>query len=127
VPATNAWLFDILAPMRAVPPGDVLEDDASGKFAVLRALLRQWAPSHRVLVFSFSTKMLNLAQRLVASMRMSFCRIDGSVTAANRAREVAEFNKGLKEVFLISTKAGGTGLNLTAADRVGSPSCSRRV
>lgn len=49
---------------------------------------------------------------------MSYCYLDGSMTSSERMKMVNEFNDGNKNIFLISLKAGGTGLNLTSADIV---------
>jgi hypothetical protein len=55
---------------------------------------------------------------VLSAAGLSFVRLDGSTTAANRARAVEAFQSGAVDVFLLSLKAGGFGLNLTAADYV---------
>lgn len=77
---------------------------------------------HQVLVFSQFTSMLAiLSQRLGAVLRASGCtceQLDGSCSKKKRAELVARFQEGRTQVLLISLKAGGVGLNLTAADVV---------
>jgi superfamily II DNA or RNA helicase len=71
---------------------------------------------HRVLVFSQFARMLGLISRQLKSQSIDFCYLDGSTK--DRQGEVDRFQKGAAPVFLISLKAGGFGLNLTAADTV---------
>jgi SNF2 family DNA or RNA helicase len=59
-----------------------------------------------------------LVQALLKSKGIEYCYLDGSVPAKERKKEVDAFQNGEKRVFLISLKAGGFGLNLTAADYV---------
>jgi superfamily II DNA or RNA helicase len=72
---------------------------------------------HRVLVFSQFVSFLEiLRQALQPKVRLAY--LDGSTPAAARRKEVKAFQDGERDVFLISLKAGGTGINLTAADYV---------
>jgi SNF2 family DNA or RNA helicase len=72
---------------------------------------------HRVLVFSQFVEMLQLLKENLEAQSVEYSYLDGST--ADRQRVVDEFqNKGTIPVFLISLKAGGVGLNLTAADTV---------
>ncbi|MCA2976852.1 MAG: DEAD/DEAH box helicase [Myxococcaceae bacterium] len=74
---------------------------------------------HKVLVFSQFTKHLSLVQRALRAERVTFSYLDGQVAPAERQRRVEAFQTGRGgDVFLISLKAGGTGLTLTAADYV---------
>ena len=73
---------------------------------------------HRVLVFSQFTSMLGLLARRLDAERLGFQTLTGATSKEERARLVAEFQAGKAPVFLISLKAGGVGLNLTAADTV---------
>lgn len=74
---------------------------------------------HKMLVFSQFTEMLALIRKELDGMGIQYCYLDGSTPAADRKKQVEFFqnNKEIK-VFLISLKAGGVGLNLTAADYV---------
>ncbi len=74
---------------------------------------------HRVLVFSQFTKVLDLVQAALEARGVKHGRLDGTVAQAERARRVAAFQAGEGgDVFLVSLRAGGTGLTLTAADTV---------
>lgn len=72
----------------------------------------------RLLVFSQFTKMLELIRRELGWREVPFFYLDGSTPAAERVELCQRFNDGERDVFLISLKAGGTGLNLTGADTV---------
>ncbi len=72
---------------------------------------------HRVLVFSQFTSMLAILRRELEQRQVSYCYLDGATQ--ERMKVVHEFNTNRKiPIFLISLKAGGTGLNLTGADIV---------
>lgn len=73
---------------------------------------------HKVLVFSQFVKHLNILRDELDSMGVSYQYLDGSTSVKNRQLAVEAFQAGDGDVFLISLKAGGTGLNLTAADYV---------
>jgi superfamily II DNA or RNA helicase len=91
----------------------------SAKLLQLQELLREAvAGGHRILLFSQFTEMLQLIRRLLEGERYNYLYLDGSVKAAERLQLVNAFNSGTAEIFLISLKAGGTGLNLTGADIV---------
>jgi SNF2 family DNA or RNA helicase len=70
------------------------------------------------LVFSQFTSFLDLAEPALTAAGLSIVRLDGTTPAAKRADLVARFQAGEGDLFLISLKAGGVGLNLTAADVV---------
>ncbi len=73
---------------------------------------------HQILLFSQFTSMLDRLREGLDKIGISHYTIQGSTTKEQRARLVKDFNNGGASVFLISLKAGGTGLNLTAADVV---------
>ena len=73
---------------------------------------------HRALVFSQFTDYLAIVRRAVEAQGWTHCYLDGQTPASERARLVEEFQRGEGDFFLISLKAGGTGLNLTAANYV---------
>ena len=73
---------------------------------------------HRMLVFSQFTSMLDLLAADLKKEAIPFFTITGATPKQERLRLVNEFNAGDTPVFLISLKAGGTGLNLTGADVV---------
>lgn len=73
---------------------------------------------HRMLLFSQFTTMLELLQKSLDQLGISYYVITGSTTKERRLQLVKQFNEGNVPVFLISLKAGGVGLNLTGADMV---------
>ena len=73
---------------------------------------------HRCLLFSQFTRMLGILQKSLKKAGVSFFYLDGATGADERIDRVNRFNNGEADVFLISLKAGGTGLNLTGADIV---------
>ncbi len=72
----------------------------------------------RLLIFSQFTKMLEIIGRELAVSGLPFFYLDGQTAAPERVELCNRFNEGERDVFLISLKAGGTGLNLTGADTV---------
>ncbi len=73
---------------------------------------------HRCLVFSQFVGHLTLIRKYLDSNKISYQYLDGSTSVKKRKQAVDEFQAGAGELFLISLKAGGSGLNLTAADYV---------
>lgn len=91
----------------------------SGKLELLMEILQEAMDGgHRILVFSQFTSMLSLIKLKLDHAAISYHYLDGSTSSEDRMRLVHSFNAGEKKVFLISLKAGGTGLNLTGADVV---------
>lgn len=76
------------------------------------------ANGHQILLFSQFTSMLDILRNRLEGIGLSTFTLQGSTPKEQRARLVKDFNAGGAQVFLISLKAGGTGLNLTAADVV---------
>ncbi|KAK9285539.1 hypothetical protein L1049_024734 [Liquidambar formosana] len=90
-----------------------------GKFHLLDRLLAQlFARKHKVLIFSQWTKILDIMDYYFSEKGFEVCRIDGNVRLAERKRQIQEFNEENSNcrIFLLSTRAGGLGINLTAAD-----------
>ena len=73
---------------------------------------------HRMLLFSQFTSMLDIIEKRLKAGKVEYFRIDGSTKPSGRLDLVNTFNAGSMPIFLISLKAGGTGLNLTGADVV---------
>ena len=91
--------------------------EPSGKLLMLEELLNEAIDGgHRVLIFSQFASMLRILRDTLAGLEISQCYLDGQTK--DRAAEVDRFESGAAPVFLISLKAGGTGLNLTSADTV---------
>lgn len=96
------------------------EASASSKLEAFRELLAEAIDDgHRVLVFSQFTSLLGLLRDEMDRQEITFCYLDGSTPQKQRQAEVDRYNNSPDiPVFLISLKAGGTGLNLTGADTV---------
>ena len=91
----------------------------SGKLDLLMELISEAiANDHRILVFSQFTSMLRIIEDELKDMNVSYFCLEGSTPTEERNDYVKRFNNGEGEVFLISLKAGGTGLNLVGADTV---------
>ena len=116
-------ILAILTRLRQVAcdPSLFLEDydGGSGKLDMLEEVVSDAiAAGHRMLIFSQFTTMLSHIGDRLAKLRVPYLYLDGSTPSLERLRLVKEFNGGRGSVFLISLKAGGTGLNLTGADMV---------
>jgi SNF2 family DNA or RNA helicase len=72
----------------------------------------------KALVFSQFVQLLGLAKEMLKEKGFSVCVLDGTMSTAQRQKEVDYFQDGKADVFLISLKSGGTGLNLTKANYV---------
>merc|ERR1711892_226544 len=94
---------------------------ACGKLTLMSKMLRQLkAQGHRVLIFSQMTKMLDLLEDFLDGIGYKYERIDGGITGTLRQASIDRFNKPNSEsfVFLLSTRAGGLGINLATGDTV---------
>jgi DNA excision repair protein ERCC-6-like 2 len=91
-----------------------------GKWKVLKKLLRFWHTNgDKVLVFSHSVRLLKMLKVLFTLTHYNISYLDGSMSLDERANAVQEFNSDPAQfVFLISTRAGGVGLNITSANKV---------
>ncbi|KAF2854405.1 hypothetical protein T440DRAFT_465374 [Plenodomus tracheiphilus IPT5] len=92
----------------------------SGKLAQLDALLKELkAGDHRVLLYFQMTRMIDLMEEYLTYRNYKYCRLDGSTKLEDRRDTVADFQSDRSIfVFLLSTRAGGLGINLTSADTV---------
>ncbi len=104
--------------LRLDMPGFSTSSLASGKFEAFKDMIYDIiAEGHKVLVFSQFVQMLHIIKAWLEMNKIPFCYLDG--TSKNRMEEVDRFNNSPDiPIFLISLKAGGTGLNLTSADYV---------
>ncbi|KAI5644843.1 DNA-binding domain-containing protein [Phthorimaea operculella] len=102
-----------------VPDKNQLVSDA-GKLTVLDSLLKRLKErGHRVLIYSQMTKMIDLLEEYMWHRKHKYMRLDGSSKISARRDMVADFQARADIfVFLLSTRAGGLGINLTAADTV---------
>nr|XP_019935975.1 PREDICTED: chromodomain-helicase-DNA-binding protein 1-like [Paralichthys olivaceus] len=113
----HPYLFDGLEP----EPFEMGEHliKASGKLCLLDSMLTYLHKGgHRILLFSQMTRMLDILQDYLEYRGYSYERLDGSVRGEERNLAVKNFSSNEIFIFLLSTKAGGVGLNLTAADTV---------
>lgn len=95
--------------------------DKSGKMQVVKALLELWKRTgHKTLLFAQHRIMLDILQRFIESLSgFNYRRMDGNTPVRVRQTVVDEFNNNPDiHVFLLTTKVGGLGVNLTGADRV---------
>ena len=102
-------------------PSTFLENyqGGSGKLELLMELIPEAiANDHRILVFSQFTSMLRLIENELKDLEIPYFYLEGATPTQDRSDYVKRFNNGEGKVFLISLKAGGTGLNLTGADTV---------
>ncbi|KAE8355080.1 SNF2 family N-terminal domain-containing protein [Aspergillus coremiiformis] len=93
----------------------------SGKMQVVKSLLELWKETgHKTLLFTQHRIMLDILQKFVESLSgFNYRRMDGTTPIAHRQSMVDEFNNNPDlHVFLLTTKVGGLGVNLTGADRV---------
>lgn len=102
-------------------PGVFIEDykGGSGKLDFLEEIVAEAVSGgHRILIFSQFTTMLAEIRKRLENINIDIMYLDGKTPMIDRGELVKDFNKGQGDVFLISLKAGGTGLNLTSADMV---------
>ncbi|XP_063814673.1 DNA excision repair protein ERCC-6 isoform X2 [Pseudophryne corroboree] len=92
----------------------------SGKLVVVEALLKIWhRQGHRVLLFTQSRQMLQILEVFLMSMGYPYVKMDGTTTVASRQPLIARYNQDTSIfVFLLTTRVGGLGVNLTGANRV---------
>jgi SNF2 family DNA or RNA helicase len=99
-----------------VAPETAIESSKLATFLDIAAELKD--NGHRALVFSQFVSHLRIVRQALDKAGFSYRYLDGSTSAILRAAEVRGFQSGIGDFFLISLKAGGLGLNLTAADFV---------
>jgi SNF2 family DNA or RNA helicase len=90
----------------------------SGKFELLdRMLPKLKAAGHRVLMFSQMTQLMTILEQFFALRGLSYLRLDGGTTSEDREKRMYQFNDPDSPyfIFLLSTRAGGLGLNLATA------------
>ncbi|KNC46418.1 SNF2 family DNA-dependent ATPase [Thecamonas trahens ATCC 50062] len=115
----HPYLFEGAEP-EPFEEGEHLVENAA-KLTLLDKLLQALKPrGHRVLVFSQSARVLDILQDYLNMRKFSYERLDGSVRAEERYQALRAFCSDTSNtfVFLLSTRAGGVGLNLTQADTV---------
>ncbi len=116
----HPYLFDGVEDRSLDPFGDHVIKNC-GKFTLLDRLLpRLQQNGHRVLIFSQMTRVLDILEDYCTMRQYKFCRIDGSTDGEWRDEQIADYNSegSDKFIFLLSTRAGGLGINLASADTV---------
>uniref|UniRef100_A0AAR2LIV2 DNA helicase n=1 Tax=Pygocentrus nattereri TaxID=42514 RepID=A0AAR2LIV2_PYGNA len=121
----HPYLFPVAAMEAPKMPNGMYDGSAltkaSGKLLLLHKMLRKLKEGgHRVLIFSQMTKMLDLLEDFLENEGYKYERIDGGITGAMRQEAIDRFNApgAVQFVFLLSTRAGGLGINLATADTV---------
>ncbi|XP_078020464.1 chromodomain-helicase-DNA-binding protein 3 isoform X2 [Epinephelus lanceolatus] len=121
----HPYLFPVASMEAQKTPNGAYEGSAltkaSGKLMLLQKMLRKLKEQgHRVLVFSQMTKMLDLLEDFLDHEGYKYERIDGGITGALRQEAIDRFNApgACQFCFLLSTRAGGLGINLATADTV---------
>ena len=106
---------------RSLPPlGEHLVENC-GKMVLLdKLLMRLQTLGHRVLLFTQMTRVLDILEDYMVMREFKYCRIDGSTDYDKREESINSFNAPYSEkfIFLLSTRAGGLGINLQTADVV---------
>jgi DNA repair and recombination protein RAD54B len=100
--------------------GEDSYEEQGSKLGVVAQMLNAMRPRERIVLASYSTKVLDLLGGLCDQAGHFYCRLDGATPIAHRQSIVDSFNKGCgkETVMLLSAKAGGTGLNLVGASRM---------
>ncbi|XP_064961860.1 CHD3-type chromatin-remodeling factor PICKLE-like [Musa acuminata AAA Group] len=120
----HAYMLEGVEP--ATEPTDSVEGlrqllDASGKMQLLdKMMVKLKEQGHRVLIYSQFQHMLDLLEDYLSYKKWTYERIDGKVSGAERQIRIDRFNakNSTKFCFLLSTRAGGLGINLATADTV---------
>lgn len=118
--AGHPYLFDGIEDRTLPPLGEHLVENC-GKMVLLdKLLLRLKERGHRVLVFTQMTRILDILEDYMHMRGFQYCRIDGNTSYEDREERIDAYNKPDSEkfVFLLSTRAGGLGINLQTADVV---------
>lgn len=121
----HPYLFPVAAQEAPLSPNGAYEPNAltkaSGKLVIMQKMLRKLKnDGNRVLIFSQMTKMLDILEDFLEGEKYKYERIDGGITGSLRQEAIDRFNApGAQQFcFLLSTRAGGLGINLATADTV---------
>ncbi|KAJ2911902.1 hypothetical protein MD484_g8516, partial [Candolleomyces efflorescens] len=122
--ARNRALAEIAFPNGNIPKYGVamMKPEYCGKLATTEVLLKQWKKAdtkNKVLIFTKSVKLLEMLEFHLSTKDFKFLKLDGSTKQSDRMPMIDRFHNDTSVyIFLISTLAGGTGLNLTGANKV---------
>ncbi|XP_041032112.1 DNA excision repair protein ERCC-6 isoform X1 [Carcharodon carcharias] len=112
--------------LKGVPDEQLTEEEhfgywkRSGKMIVVDALLKLWyKQGHRVLLFSQSRQMLDILEVFIRNLGYSYFKMDGTTAVGSRQPLISRYNENSSIfIFLLTTRVGGLGVNLTGANRV---------
>lgn len=114
----HPYLFEGVEDRTLDPLGEHLVDNC-GKLSMVDKLLKRLKQlDSRVLIFTQMTKVLDILEDYMVMRGYKYCRIDGNTSYDDRESQIADFNRDGSErfVFILSTRAGGLGINLQTAD-----------
>uniref|UniRef100_H2YBN3 Uncharacterized protein n=1 Tax=Ciona savignyi TaxID=51511 RepID=H2YBN3_CIOSA len=121
------WMSEKLIPYHRIlrntrvqfPEVRLIEYDC-GKLQVLNVLLRRfWVEKHRILIFTQMTRVLDILEAFLSYHGYRYLRLDGSTPIEQRMARMERFNNDPRIFcFILSTRSGGIGVNLTGADTV---------
>ncbi|XP_023554150.1 protein CHROMATIN REMODELING 8-like isoform X1 [Cucurbita pepo subsp. pepo] len=111
---------DLLEREHSFQNPDYGNPERSGKMKVVEQVLKVWKEQgHRVLLFAQTQQMLDILERFMVGGGYTYRRMDGGTPVKQRMALIDEFNNSCEVfVFILTTKVGGLGTNLTGADRV---------
>lgn len=116
----HPYLFDGYEDKSVDPFGEHVVEN-SGKMVLMDRLIKKLVSGgSRILIFSQMARVLDILEDYCHMRGFPYCRIDGNTSGDDRDRQISEFNRPDSEklVFLLSTRAGGLGINLATADIV---------
>lgn len=114
----HPYLFEGVEDRTLDPLGEHLVENC-GKLSMVDKLLRRLKErGHRVLIFTQMTRILDILEDFMVMRGYQYCRIDGNTTYEDRESSIENFNRegSDKFCFILSTRAGGLGINLQTAD-----------
>lgn len=116
----HPYLFDGAEPGPPYTTDEHLVDNSAKMIMLDKLLKRMKAAGSRVLIFSQMSRVLDIMEDYSVFRGYQYCRIDGSTAHEDRIAAIDEYNKEGSEkfLFLLTTRAGGLGINLTSADIV---------
>lgn len=116
----HPYLFDGAEPGPPYTTDEHLVFNAAKMVMLDKLLKRMYAQGSRVLIFSQMSRLLDILEDYSVMRGYQYCRIDGSTAHEDRIAAIDEYNKPNSEkfLFLLTTRAGGLGINLTSADIV---------
>ncbi|KAF2223927.1 chromatin remodelling complex ATPase chain ISW1 [Elsinoe ampelina] len=116
----HPYLFDGAEPGPPYTTDEHLVDNAAKMTILDKLLVKMQAQGSRVLIFSQMSRVLDILEDYSVMRGFQYCRIDGSTAHEDRIAAIDEYNKPNSEkfLFLLTTRAGGLGINLTTADIV---------